>query len=301
MQRDYVILEDIIDKDLTPQPSDEGPSRDLDQSSWLEFQIAVAKEVVDLLEEAADNLKEGKGKREKRVHNVRIAFRRWYTIWSVLCKEGFETKSFHKKLGRKLKKAYKLLGTVRDWDVTLNQGEKFGVPEEILAKWQLERDCVAQESRAGLKRLKLSKLIEKLHKYVDKRARKLAGRIEHNPRHDDIARVAIETYLLKQEVKTQELANKATTLEDLHALRLAIKAWRYLLVEFYGFTSDELVNAQQVLGQIIDLERLHELIANEDGALAKEYIDSIVEKQNELIAQLESIKESLPYGFRAKS
>jgi len=295
---EVVTQEDLIEKNSPPQPTEVGAPHYIDELSWLEFQVAVAREALNRLSEAAKDLVDGSGRREKRVHGMRIAFRRWYSVWSVLSQEGFESKSFKKKLGRKIKRTYKLLGSVRDWDVTLNQAEKFDVPLEIRSKWHDQRDRVATESRAELKKLDVKRLIKKLHKYIDERSNKLVKRNTGETRYNDIARVAIEIYLLRQEVKTQELANRAQSLKDLHNLRLAIKAWRYLLVDFYGHTSEELVEAQQILGQIIDLERMRKLLADEDQTLASDCTNRIVDRQRELIGQLDSMKESLPYGIR---
>lgn len=297
MQRDHVSQDDKSDNQ-NRRAEDDDAGRSLDQNTWLEFQVHVAKEAVELLEENAKKLKKGDGKREKRVHNMRIALRRWYTIWSVLLQEGFESEAFNDKLGRKIKKAYKLLGIVRDWDVTLSLGKKFGVSPGLLARWKMERDRIEVESKAGLKRLDLRDLIKQLKKYVAKRSDKLSRKSPHKPGHGDSARTAIEAYLMRQEMRTQELAATARSLEDLHALRLSIKAWRYMLVEFYGFTSEALVSAQQMLGLINDLERLRTLIEADGGPFAAQLVEDVVEKQNEQIDQLDSMRESLPFGFR---
>jgi len=288
--------ESKTDKEKDRSRSDHGPA--VLEGNFLDYQVFVANEAIHRLWQKALKLKRKKGKSDKRVHNMRVAFRRWYSIWNVLSEEGFDSKSFKKKVGKKLKQAYKLLGAVRDWDVNLNTGQEYGVAEQVLAKWQHERNRVEEEAFAGLKRLKLVKLIKKLSEHIKKRSdklRKKQGTLGHfNARPRD----AIESYLRQTESQTRYLAYNAASLEELHALRLKIKAWRYILVEFYGYSAEPLVQAQQILGQINDLERVRVLLLNEDSALAEKSIGTVVAKQQELIARIDEIKLSLPFGLR---
>lgn len=267
-------------------------------TNFLDFQVAVANDAINRLWSNANKLDKRKGKSGKRVHNMRVAFRRWYSVWNVLSREGFETKKFKHKVGGKLKKAYKLLGGVRDWDVNLNTGKEYGVPERVLAKWQHQRNRIEDETFAGLRNLDLGKTVKNLSKYIKKRSRKLRRKYGQDGRYNARPRDAIEGYLAKTEARTRDLASNASSLEDLHALRLSIKAWRYILVEFYGHTSDVLVEAQQLLGQINDLERVRVLLSEEDPPLVSGTIDTIVGKQNQLINNLEEVKLNLPYGLR---
>lgn len=267
-------------------------------TNFLDFQVAVANDAVNRLWENANKLEKRKSKSGKRVHNMRVAFRRWYSVWNVLSREGFETKKFKRKVASKLKKAYKLLGAVRDWDVNLNTGKDCGVPERVLAKWQHERNRVEDETFAGLKNLKLRKTVKKLSKYIKKRSKKLRDKYGQEGRYNARPRDAIEGYLAQTEAKTRDLALNASSLEELHALRLSIKAWRYILVEFYGHSADALVEAQQLLGQINDLERVRVLLIDEDASLVSDTIETVVGKQAELLNTLEEVKLTLPYGLR---
>lgn len=286
-------------KGKDPSKDDAGSVRS--ETNFLDFQVAVANEAVHRLWKAALKLKKkgkSKSKSAKRVHQMRVAFRRWYSIWNVLSNEGFKTKSFKRKVGGELKKAYKHLGAVRDWDVNLNTGKECGVPERVLAKWQHERNKVAEEAAAGLQRVDLVKVIKRLSKFLKKRASKLKATYASEGRYNARPRDAIESYLRETEAKTRYLAQNATSLEELHALRLSIKTWRYILVEFYGHSAQSLVEAQQLLGQINDLERVRVLLMREDGPLVEQTIQSVVGKQQDLIAMLDEIKLSLPFGLR---
>ncbi|MBX3137495.1 CHAD domain-containing protein [Candidatus Obscuribacterales bacterium] len=276
-----------------------GDSAALSDSNFLDFQIAVAGEAVHRLWISAKKLnKKKKSKSAKRVHNMRVAFRRWYSIWNVLSKEGFKTKSYKKKVGAELKKGYKLLGAVRDWDVNLNTGKDCGVPEQILAKWQHERNRVEEETTAALSRIDMEKAVKRLSKFLKKRAEKLKKKHRDDGRFSARPRDAIESYLRETEAQTRYLATNATSLEELHALRLSIKTWRYILVEFFGHEPPTLVAAQQTLGQINDLERVRLLLMKEDGPLAEKTIQTVVAKQQELLSKIDEIKLSLPFGLR---
>lgn len=281
--------------------------RGIQDENFLDFQIDVASDAVNRLWKNSKKLnkrkRKGKGKSKvkgkagKAVHNMRVAFRRWYSVWNILSREGFESKSFKKKIGADLKKAYKLLGAVRDWDVNLNTGKEFGVPEQVLAKWQHERNRVEEETSAGVERLNLPQIIRKLSKYLKARSTKLRKNT-HDGRYNLRPRDAVEAYLIETEVRTRDLALQASTLEELHELRLSIKAWRYILVEFFGYSSDPLVEAQGLLGQINDLERVRILLVAEDEPMVGKTMDNIVGKQQELVSSLDQIKLTLPFGLR---
>lgn len=271
----------------------------IQEMSFLDFQIAVGNEALNRLWKNSKKLKKKKdGKGGKRVHNLRVAFRRWYSVWEILSREGFESKSFKKEIGKQLKKAYKLLGAVRDWDVNLNTGKENGVPEQVLAKWQHERNRIEEESLAGVERLNLPRVIKKLSKHLKTRSAKLRRRATQDGHYNLRPRDAIEAYLIETEVMTRDLALQASTLEELHSLRLSIKSWRYILVEFFGYSSEPLVEAQQLLGQINDLERVRILLEAEDESLVGRTMDHIVNKQQDLISSLDQVKLTLPFGLR---
>lgn len=273
----------------------------VEEVNFLDFQIAVGNEAVNRLWKNSKKLKKSRGKAAKsgkRVHDMRVAFRRWYSVWDILSREGFESKSFKNKIGSQMKKAYKLLGAVRDWDVNLNTGKEYGVSEQILAKWQHERNRIEEETSAGVERLNLPRVIRKLSKYLKKRSEKVRRKYAQDGRYNLRPRDAIEAYLIETEVKTRDLALQASTLEELHALRLSIKAWRYILVEFFGYSSEPLVEAQGLLGQINDLERVRILLEAEDEPIVGRTMDNIINKQQELVSSLDQIKLTLPFGLR---
>ncbi|MBX9669847.1 MAG: CHAD domain-containing protein [Candidatus Obscuribacterales bacterium] len=286
------------EKQSNGEASVDGFSAHLHKGDFIDYQYEVAQEALTRLWQSAVKLEKRKGKSEKRVHNMRVAFRRWYSIWGVLSVEGFESKSFKRKLGKSLKKAYKLLGAVRDWDVDLETAREFGVSRPTIAKWELTRDRVEKEANAGLERLELVELVKKLSKFIKKRAQKLRKEQKDGNRAPAQISDIIEAHLKEAEAQTSSLSEHAATLEELHVLRLSIKAWRYILVEFYGCNCEPLVEAQQLLGQINDLERVRVLLQNEDGALVLPSIERIVKKQQDLLDSLDDVKSALPYGLR---
>jgi hypothetical protein len=81
-------------------------------------------------------------------------------------------------------------------------------------------------------------------------------------------------------------------------LRLSIKAWRYLLAEFYGLTNLQLVRAQQILGKLNDLHRVETLLAESKTPLANEALSKLNEQREKLLDDFTQFRESLPYGLR---
>jgi CHAD domain-containing protein len=101
------------------------------------------------------------------------------------------------------------------------------------------------------------------------------------------------------------LALEAKSDEELHELRLFIKRWRYILAEFFGLTTLELVKAQQLLGKHHDLTRLLHQLNLEVERLGTQKCHGADQARSrislELAKVLDDIKPviaNLPYGLR---
>ncbi|MBZ0187747.1 MAG: CHAD domain-containing protein [Candidatus Obscuribacterales bacterium] len=269
------------------------------EADWLEYEYLVALDALASLESMARVL--DKKKNNKRVHNTRIAFRRWYSVWSILARDLWQTEKFEVGLGKRVRACYKTLGKVRDWDVNYKLAKSLTLSESIVRRWAKKRSAVRAAAFKQLRKLALRDLVIDLRKYVVKRHKKLA---EGRDKASEPAFTHIERFLSIHEKETAKLAAKASNIEGLHAMRLSIKAWRYILVEFFGLSSIKLVQAQQLLGKIVDLERMKGyLTLMESGkSVSKNEIVramEIVSKEEEkLISELDSLKAALPYGFR---
>jgi CHAD domain-containing protein len=201
---------------------------------------------------------------KKFIHSTRVAFRRWYAVWKVLKKDGWQRPDAKKKGFKELKKAYRLLGAVRDWDMTIGLARKGQVPEPIVKQWLKERSEVRKSSNKRLEKLALRKLVKKMKSFLDKRYQELrVEAIRNESLKPESAYKHIDRYLRDREVKSRDLADDAHTLPQLHALRLSVKSWRYILVEFFGVSSLLLVDTQQTLGQINDIDRFIQVLERE--------------------------------------
>lgn len=270
------------------------------ERSWLEFEEQAA---FGLCENLASEL-EGLDKKvsAKRVHDTRVALRRWDSIWDVLERDGWSTKKYEKRIGKHLRVLRKLLGKLRDWDVNIETGESLGVPEEILMRWIKRRDKTEKKVRAEIKDMDIPTLVSRLRKFLKKRPFAL----RHEIAETDLRQLAasayahLEPFLEQQEANTRKLERNAKDWESLHQLRLSIKAWRYFLTELFGLTNLELVKGQQILGKYNDLHRILILLREEDEAegLAKSVIAKTEAQTDQLMKEFTEFRKRLPYGLR---
>lgn len=232
----------------------------------------------------------------KRVHDTRIALRRWDSVWQVLQRDGFESKKFAKKVGKKLQKLLKVLGAARDMDVNIELGSKVGVSKATLGKWKKEQDELNKAAKKYMKALDVDQIVKDFDKCLNSRARKLGRRLFESSYGQETAYQHLERYLVEQEKAVFDMERTAKTPEELHQLRLGIKTWRFFLAEFFGLTSIGLYKTQQDLGRFNDLTRIGELIQDlpeEEAAL------QAIKKQNDQNMKLfAKSRKQLPYGLR---
>jgi CHAD domain-containing protein len=270
----------------------------LNQCSWLEFEEQTA---VLLFEGLAQELKAiNKKASAKRVHDTRVALRRWDSIWAVLERDGWRTKEYWSETGKTLKKLRKLLGDLRDWDVNMELGDSLTVPDIVLERWSQERLKVAKQVESELRRTDIKTLIKRMRKFIHARAGKLRDQLEESEpdKLKQTAYIHLNPFLIENEELTRMTERLAHDPLSLHGLRLCIKAWRYLLTEFFGLTNLELVRAQQLLGKYNDLHRVRRSLEQEPFALAKDAISKIDSQSAVLMKEFTEFRKSLPYGLR---
>lgn len=269
----------------------------LDGSPWLAFEQQRALHIYDDLSRSLRRL--ARKPSADRVHEARVVLRRWDCIWNVLEADDWSTKKYSKNVGKELKKIRHLLGTLRDCDVNIEVAESLAAPKEIIEKWQLERKAIARKTKKKLKNLDVDTLLKRLSTFLLKRPEKLRHKVEVNGENEtDSAYNHLEPFVRNQEEIARQLASSATNPEELHALRLSIKAWRYLLAEFYGLTNLELVRAQQILGKLNDLHRVETLLAATESPLANESLNKSNQQREKLLDDFTQFRETLPYGLR---
>jgi CHAD domain-containing protein len=269
----------------------------LDGSPWLMFEQQRALHIYDDLSRTLRRL--SKKPSAERVHEARVVLRRWDCIWNVLDADGWTTKKYSRQVGKELKKIRHLLGVLRDCDVNIEVAESLAAPAEIIEKWQAERKSIARKTKKQLKNLEVDELLKKLSTFLLKRPEKLRGSFENEGENGgESAYNHLEPFVRNQEEIARKLASSAQTPEELHALRLSIKAWRYLLAEFYGLTNLQLVRAQQILGKLNDLHRVELLLAATGSPLANESLNKSNEQRLKLLDDFTQFRETLPYGLR---
>jgi CHAD domain-containing protein len=288
---------------------------------WLSMEYQIAQEAVNELEGVLVFLKQEEGK--ESVHDMRVMFRRWYSIWGVMRRDGWETEKYKKGLGRDIRLAYKILGKIREFDVMCSLSKKIGLCDDVVNAFRNKRDNVRAKLVKQLSKIDLSKLFKRLRRYLTEREQILDIKFKARSRFLRVvggksggkfkaknrkARKMVETeehfniVLAEHERRTADLVSRAHTIEELHDVRLSVKAWRYLLVEFFDNTHPVLVKAQQYLGKVNDLDHLAIFLETKklglEPHLIKKQISITNKKRDEMRTKFDQLKRSLPYGFR---
>jgi CHAD domain-containing protein len=265
----------------------------LAEVGWIEHEARCAMVVYRDLRRELTALK--KKVSATRVHRARVTLRRWSSLWNVLRKDGWETDKYNKRIGERLRELQKLLGELRDLDVNIEQGERLGCSQQQLERWSKKRPKLQKKLETFVKQQDLSSILSELRKYLVKRPAKIRAKLA-KAKAEQSAFNHLELYLLKQESIVREQAEQARTPDEFHRLRLGIKKWRYLLTEFFGVTNLELVRAQQILGQMHDLDRLTPDLS--EGKSEQEALEKLKKKHKQLLGEIEEMRRRLPYGLR---
>lgn len=275
----------------------------LREQAWLELEqktaLAIYEDVENVLKKLA-KAKLGKEPAPKLVHETRVVLRRWESIWTVLERDGWNDKKFWKRTGNPLRKLHKLLGQARDWDVNIELADEYALPDSVRKVFKKERAKASAKVAKRLAKVKVKRLAKDLLKFLLKRPQQIAVKHAGSSRLFQSAYSHLEPLLAEQEDTARALEAHAHTPSELHELRLVVKAWRYLLADFFGLTNIELVRAQQLLGKLNDLERLSQLvgaIAAQDAGATRAMI-KLQEQKLKLLSDFDTLRISLPFGLR---
>jgi CHAD domain-containing protein len=268
----------------------------IEQASWLDFQKSTELLLCDSVSQELAPL--SKKPTEKRVHETRVALRRWFSVWAVLKEDGWSSKKINKKVVSKLRKLLKALGNLRDLDVNIELGKTFGCPQSILAEWDEQQRHVRRKVRSRIDHLEPAVLLMRLRNYLNKRYVALRDKNANSSAKPVSTYYLLDRYVCEQEMRVKELESAASTPEELHKLRLAIKRWRYLLTEFFGLTNLQLVRAQQLLGRLNDYQRIEKLLIERQLPELNELTEKIKTERQRLIEEFATVREELPYGLR---
>lgn len=270
------------------------PPEHLSSESWVDFELRAALSTLDPMLLELGKLKAKIAK--ENVHKSRVSLRRWFSVWGLLAEDGWEKKKFKKKVLKPLREFLKHLGQLRDCDVNIETAGKLDVSDSTLEGFKKERKKLKASVDKKLRKIDVDELKGKIEKYLKKSSLDLTEHLD-DKESDHSAYSHFERYISDHEANVKTLAANASTPESLHKLRLAIKKWRYLLTECMGLTTLDLVNAQTLLGEIHDLDRLEPILIkssrNDEAALTR-----LRKERASLIADFEKCKKDLPYGLR---
>lgn len=266
----------------------------LAEGSWVDFELKSAQALASALESELNKLKRRVSK--ERVHKSRVALRRWFSVWSVLEEDGWDSKKFRKSVIKPLKKLLKKLGSVRDLDVNIDLARKLGCDKALIKKFARQRRKSRRTLETLIKSMDVAEITGGINSYLSNKAERLKSSLEKKGVLDNSPYTHFDRYLSRHELRVKRLAKKARSPEALHELRLAIKHWRYLLVECMGLSNGELVMAQQYLGDIHDLDRFRlvlEKIFPRSRPLRK-----LKSTRQQLLDKFDTCRYRLPYGLR---
>lgn len=266
----------------------------LAQSSWINYEAQAAISVVESLSDELKRL--SKKVNAERVHKSRVALRRWFSVWQVMKDDDWQSKKFKKNVAKPLRKLLSMLGDLRDQDVNLELGEKLEVNKELLSRWKSERKRLKTQLCDYVDELDLNELVGEIPKYLRDRADKVEKANKNGKVLQESAYVHLDRYVIEHERQVRQMATSATSPEELHALRLSIKRWRYVLTEFFGLTNLELVRAQQLLGQIHDLDRLTPALKADKSS--QRALVNLERRRMQLLEEFARMRNDLPYGLR---
>lgn len=264
------------------------PSPHLSEGSIVDYELRTALALRVAMEDGLRKLKKKTSK--DNVHKSRVSLRRWFSVWSVMQEEGWDSDEFAKNQIKPLKKLLKAMGALRDMDVCIEKAKSIECSDDLLKKLKRNRKKRERELTDLIDNLSPLGITEEIGVYLHKRAASLTKVSRARPYE------VLDEHVRIQEEKVKKIALKAADPEALHKVRLGIKKWRYLLTECMGLTNLELVNAQTVLGEMHDLDRL-ELIIKENNE-AEKVFKALRAARGDLFREWMRCREKLPYGLR---
>src|ERR1700733_2640555 len=263
--------------------------------AWISFEALAAYRLLENLQTQLRRLNKKHSK--KRVHDARVALRRWYAVWNQLRQNGWESPKFQRKAIKPLSELLQDLGNTRDMDVLHELGLELGCKRRFLRKLDQKRDQAEQALQKELKKLEVKELVHYMRLYLQERKGKLEKALGDSASAAESVADHINSALARQEQLVKSLDHEFEDPKGMHRFRLACKGWRYLLSELCGIKNEELEQAQTVLGEIHDLDTLNELLlADGNNILA---LTNLKQRRAKLLEQAREVKRKLPFGLGA--
>jgi len=286
-------------------------------SPWPEYELAALKRLSKDLRKVIKKVEERPT--TNRVHTARVVLLRWQSIGRILDQDALTIASYN-LVKNELNMLRKRLGKIRDWQILIELATNFDLPSSLSRAWG--KHCVREQKklRAKLDGKFLRKSLKNIEQTIEQerdhrqlfgmpsaKIRKKALRRDQNaqPNSESKAELTsaydhLDPHLRYLEESARELEMKAFSATQLHELRIAVKSWRYFLTEFYGLTDLQLVKAQQLLGKVHDIDRLIEILKdnNQLSAVPAEKLKRLNEFRGHLLDEFGKLRKHMPYGLR---
>ena len=263
--------------------------------AWISFEALAAERLLQNLKTQLCRL--DKKHSEKRVHDTRVALRRWFAVWSQLRQNGWDSTKFHGKAIEPLSDLLQELGTTRDLDVLHDLGRQVGCRQSFLRKLDKQRDKADQSLKKELARLEIKPLLQYMRAYLRARQQKLEKALGDSASAAESVADHVNAALAQQEQLVKRLERDFDDPKGMHRFRLAVKGWRYLLSELCGIKNEELEEAQTLLGEIHDLDTLNQLLIEDGNNILA--LTNLKQRRTKLLEQAKQVKRALPFGLRA--
>ena len=262
--------------------------------AWVSFEAAAAYR---LLEQLLTEIKRISAKQSvTRVHDSRVALRRWFAIWHVMRTDGWESKKFRNNAIVPMEHLLAQLGEVRDMDVLSELAKDLNCKESFLEKLKLYRDEARKDLVKSLRIIDVTELVKYVSRYLQKRRSKMELAVRQSNLAEESASEHMHAILAEHEQHVRKLEENSSDPKGMHHLRLAIKGWRYLLSEFFLLKNEELEYAQGLLGDIHDLDKLSEWLLNDGSNIIA--VSNLKQRRAALLEEVPEALSKLPFELR---
>ncbi len=262
--------------------------------AWVSFEGAAAYRVLEQLQTEIKRV--GAKQSVKRVHNARVALRRWFAIWQVMRTDGWESKKFRNNAIVPMEHLLAQLGEVRDMDVLSELADDLNCKDSFLEKLAGYREEAKKDLLKTLKIIDVTELVKYVSRYLQKRRYKMELGVRQSSLSEESASEHMHFILTEHEQHVRKLEESSSDPKGMHHLRLAIKGWRYLLSEFFLVKNEELELAQGLLGDIHDLDKLSEWLLNDGSNIIA--ISNLRQRRTALLEEVPDALQQLPYELR---
>jgi CHAD domain-containing protein len=258
-----------------------------ENTSWAELETKALASVAERMKSAL--LRLNKKSSRGRIHDARTALKRWNAVWSVLAADGW---TFDADASDELKKLFKKLGDVRDYDVYLKKAEELDVPENLIEHWKSRRKKARKQLESKLKNSGLRQVCSLLDKAMKHKPPVIAHLASESPNQQHI-----DFVLQEQEKRVEKAAIAPATPEDYHSVRKELKNLDYLLEELRHVKIEQLLELEKTLGDLHDLDKLAPLLLGNERNQAA--VLNLQTEREHLISDLQNLKDKLQLGYQS--